>query len=269
MKDINKNKTIRIETIHSPPHQRSVALREQEGARHSGMSRTPIARAFEVIAYKKQYEAKHGGTLSSQALGHLYETKANFNELSEPVSKTFVEAALTCYNRALNIPCIRAVLLTMESKYGVKNPFQSIFTLEALVRRCERQEFIEWGVASIEHQLMAKYALPGEINSKTITGKNQGGKGIADRCNLRRSFGQLIASSYATKFDNETREVIRKMSMSHADYYTLFGTPVNSHKHDISWISLLPLSGQMLVRFMEVSLHPKKNSALCGPPMFS
>eukprot|EP00959_Pyramimonas_sp_CCMP1952_P474786 9503848-Pyramimonas_sp.AAC.2 len=215
-----------------------------------------MARAFEIMVYKRDQELKCGTTLSAETLSKMYSEKGELNDLSESVSKSFVDAASTCHRRALSIPSIRDLLLKCEAQYGIVNPFQSIYTLEALVKRAETEDNIMWAIASILHALKARYMMVSEINSRTVVGKGTGGKGIVDRANLRREFSDLLASTYAQKFSPDTRDVVMKITRSHVEYYTLFGEP-GDLGHDISWVALLPESGQMLVRFVEV-LPPHK-----------
>ena len=55
-------------------HWRSVQLREEYGQKHSGMSRTPVARVFEIVAYKRRVEST-SGNISASTLAELYSTK--------------------------------------------------------------------------------------------------------------------------------------------------------------------------------------------------
>ena len=231
------------------PLARSVQLREQEGARHAGMSRTTLARAYEVVSYMQQ----HGNKISSAKLAELYATKGGLNELSEEVSVKFVDASLYVNKRALSVPGVRKALLAIEARHGIKTPFQSIYTMRALCEKAERQEFIEWAIDSLMHEVMIGQLLLTDINIRNILGKSPGanGRGLIDITNLKRAFALLIASTYSVKFDIETRNIISTMTASHGEYYRLFGHPEDKKAKNISFMAELKESGQMLVRFVE------------------
>ncbi len=224
-------------------------LREQEGARHAGMSRTTIARAYEVVAFADAY----GKNTSAAKLAEMYTSKGALNELSEEVSVKFVDAALYVKKRALSVPNVRKALLDIESKHGVKTPFQSIYTMRALCEKAERQEYVEWAIDSLMHEVMIGQPLLSDINTRNILGKVAGAnnRGLIDSTNLKRAFALLIASNYSVKFDMDTRNLISTMTTSHSEYYKLFGHPEDKKAKNIAFMSTLKESGQMLVRFVE------------------
>jgi hypothetical protein len=235
-------------------HWRSVQLREQMGAKHAGMSRTPLARAYEVIAYKARCETT-SGTLTPEMMEEIYAKRGELNELSEKVTKSFIDAAVTVHARALSIPAVQQLLTGMERHYGIKTPISSIYTLDAIVKRVDSDECIEWAIASLLHQVEESHLLITDLSVRNLTGKGQGGKGLIDLACLRRRFLRFLAFTYVEKhpFDLETKVAMRKM-LDHSVYYTMFG--MKNAKVDISWISLLPLSGQNLLRLAEVSSNP-------------
>ena len=51
-------------------------------------------------------------------------------------------------------------------------------------------------------------------------------------------------------FPPETKAAVRRLAKSHAEYMNMFST-VRFPFTDISWVSLLDLSGQQLLRLME------------------
>lgn len=222
------------------------------------MTRTSLARAFEVVAY---WQANN--EIPAAKLADLYSSKANLNDLSEPVTCGFVSACLTVNKRALAVPSIRDKLLKIDADHGVKGPFSSIYTLKALVERGERHEYIEWAIDSIIHDINMGTCFISDITYRSIYGgKANGNRGIVDKSNLRKAFGILLASSYGTKFDVETRDRVSLITSSHQAYYNMFGNPQDKTPTDISWMSVLPESGQMFIRFVEAPLQRTKTSEL-------
>ncbi len=210
-----------------------------------------MARAFEVVAY---WQANN--EIAATKLADMYASRANLNELREAVTSGFITAALPVHKRALSVPSIREKLLQIDAEYGVKSPFASIYTLKALVERGERQEYIEWAIDSIMHDISLGTTFLGDITCRAIYGgKANQGRGLVDTSNLRKAFGILLVSSYSTKFDVETRDRVRLMSSNHTAYYNMFGHPMAKKPTDISWMSILPQSGQMLIRFVEAPLR--------------
>jgi hypothetical protein len=46
-----------------------------------------------------------------------------------------------------------AILDKAETEYGTKTPFQSIYTIEAIIKRADGDDMIAWFVASIMHAI--------------------------------------------------------------------------------------------------------------------
>ena len=234
---------------------RAVVIREAAGAFHAGMSRTPIARSYEVLSYKKN------GVCSAKKLADLY--KGKLNELSEDVSESFVDASITVHNRALGIDSIRQLVHNAEEKFGVKTPFRSIYTLELVVKRAETTPFIEWCVASIMHFLEEGSITMTSLSQRELTGKGKGGKGELDLFVMQRKIGKHLTNVWMERhaFTGEVVEICRNMTSDHTKYYELFGKPGDT-THDISWMTLLNVSAQKFLRLIEAWGAPIKATKL-------
>ena len=224
---------------------RAVVLREVAGAFHAGMSRTPIARSYEVLAYRKQI-----GDCSAKTLADLYKDK--LSEMSEDVSESFVDASVTVHNRALGIDSIRQLVQNAEEKFGVKTPFRSIYTMDMVIKRAETTPFIEWCVASIMHFLEEGSIRMSSLSQRELTGKGKGGKGELDLLVMQHKIAKQITNVWMERnaFTGEVVEICRNMTTDHTKYYELFGKPGDT-THDISWMTLLNVSAQKLLRLIE------------------
>ena len=97
-----------------------------------------------------------------------------------------------------------------------------------------------------------------DITQRRLTGKGQGGKGLVDVAMFRKRFGIFIAFTWVEKheIDIEVKTAIRRMIKDHTEYAAMMGT--SREKVEICWVSLLPPSGQQLLRIVEAS--PSKDS---------
>jgi hypothetical protein len=244
-------------------HWRAVSLRESMGAKHSGMSRTPVARVYEMIEYKKRTESITG-LISASALAALYVSKGNLNDLSEKISPSWVDTACTVFERALSVTRIKECIAKAEIKYGVKTPFQSIYTLECIIQKAGDEDDIAWTVESIVHGLDEEIYSLGDISQRNLTGKGQGGKGLVDAAVFRKRLAHFIAYTWVEKhpFDIELKSALRRMIVNHTEYSLMFGTMHT--KVDIMWVSLLEPSGQQLLRVLEALSVPTLSVRLLG-----
>ena len=62
-------------------------------------------------------------------------------------------------------------IIDAETKYGVKTPFQSIYTLERIVQRASNAEDIAWSLSSILFGLETDIYVMSDITERTLTGK--------------------------------------------------------------------------------------------------
>ena len=231
-------------------HWRAVQLREAVGAKHAVMSRTPIARVYELMEYKKKVEAK-SGSLAAATLADYYMRKGHLNELSEKVTKSWVDTACTVFDRMLSCPQIKEIITMAENEYGVKTPFQSIYTLECILCKARDEGEIAWTLASLLFGLHEDMYSLADITQRRLTGKGQGGKGLVDVAMFRKRFGIFVAFTWVEKheFDIEVKTAIRRMLKDHTEYAAMMGTA--QQRVDITWVSLLAPSGQQLVRIVE------------------
>ncbi len=137
--------------------------------------------------------------------------------MSETITITFVDAAVTVYNRALSVPAIRCLLDQAEIEFGVKTPFSSIYTIEAIIKRASHQEMIEWAVASILHMIKEEHCSVTDIGVRGITGKGTNAKGIVDMTNFRYRFARHVVTVIAERhpFHVETKAALVHMCKSH------------------------------------------------------
>lgn len=64
----------------------------------------------------------------------------------EPISKTFVDTAMTIHSRLLQIPAVEAMLLDMDSNSTKdNNPFNSVHRLQPIVSKCGNSKEIPCG----------------------------------------------------------------------------------------------------------------------------
>ena len=128
------------------------------------------------------------------------------NDLSEPASKSFVDAASAVYNRALTVPSVRAFIAEAEDEFGVRTPLASIYTLDTIVKRADGDHVIAWVIASILHSVHAGHLGLSDFGVRALTGKGSGGKGHIDVYNFHFKFLRFLAMPSWTSTPSAPRQ---------------------------------------------------------------
>ena len=73
------------------------------------LARTPVQRIFEIVQKRKQFNVKTSGEMVK-----LYESNMTMSSRSEKITPSFVDMALTIWDRALCKPGIQAIVLKVR-----------------------------------------------------------------------------------------------------------------------------------------------------------
>ena len=167
--------------------------------------------------------------------------------MSETVTASFVDCAVTVHTRALSVPAIRDIIFAAEEEWGVKTPFHSVYLIEAIIKRAKTEDNIAYACADI--CMVFRDGTLTHLSVRDVTGKGSGGKGVVDLALYKRDIMAHIAlvETKKHKIPNDTYDVVKRLASSDNDFLSMLGGS-NNPDFDITWMACLAPSGQMLVR---------------------
>ena len=156
-----------------------VQLRENAQVLAENIHRTALGRIYEIYAFKCTKE-QSVGKVTNDMIADAY-VKVRVSETAEKVTKTYVETALMIHKLLKANPCVKAVLITMDS--SVCNPINSLTKIRGLCVAVDKDaRKMKWTFETILDQWTYGRFEDGEtISSRDITGRAlMLGKGIVD-----------------------------------------------------------------------------------------
>jgi hypothetical protein len=159
-------------------------LRENMGQDHESMSRTALQRVYEIARFRETQLRVHGpGAGTAQAVFKAYErVKTAGNQ--QPYSQTAIDSSLTIMNRMLSIPSVQTRLLEADAWGRGENPFDSVYKLEALLRKGKDAAGITWLVDQIWYvvQHKGKPTDSDDLSVQGLKGKKTSETGATRTC---------------------------------------------------------------------------------------
>ncbi|CAK0790647.1 unnamed protein product, partial [Prorocentrum cordatum] len=132
------------------------------------------------------------GRLTNKDLAKLFEDQATYATGSEKFTETFIKAASTVWERLLTPPGPRAVLMALDDAYGLANPLNSVYVMEAFAQKTKNGVMLLWTLHGVQDCLDCTLTTPGELNNRALTGKNAGGKGLIDLLMFKKECGDFL-----------------------------------------------------------------------------
>ena len=190
--------TFYLHENHAARYWMSLQLREHAGATAEAVCRTSLQRIFEVMRFRDAVVKAFGAAAgTAAAVAQAYSEKLRVANNGVQVTKSFIDVALTVYDRMLKRPRIGAVLLEADAGPKEDNPFDSVYVLQACLSRGQTEPRIFWIVASIWQ--MCKYQIkpPRWFTVGAVRGTSESGnRGYCDLALFKLDclghlFGQL------------------------------------------------------------------------------
>jgi hypothetical protein len=234
----------------------AVAARERLGADFQAMYRTGPQRAFEIVSFRNRRQATTGIVLGAQALFDEYNASVQRAKGSE-FSASFVDTALTCYDRVLSNDTCRMLVLTAQEEFGQQSPYNSLYKLESYTKKAGRHDMnmLIWLLEATNDMTRNDQINPAELTVNNLTGKSKGGKGFLDLLMYKRHVRDAMLGSKLDEAltDSAAKAAIRKAFATHASYRSHFGGKVHgcTHAKDLSWLGIFKGSAHMFCRIME------------------
>jgi hypothetical protein len=158
-------------------------LRENMGQDHESMYRTALRRVYEIARFRETQLRVHGPAAgTAQAVFHAYERVKTAGKL-QPYSLSAIDSSLTIMARLLCIPSVQNRLLDADAWDRGSNPFDSVYKLEARLRKGKDTAGITWLMEMIRYVVQHK-SKPSESDDLSVQGlkgkKTNGNRGYAD-----------------------------------------------------------------------------------------
>jgi hypothetical protein len=152
-------------------------LNENMGQDHESMYRTALQRVYEIARFRETQLRVHGPAAgTAQAVFHAYERVKTAGKL-QPYSLSAIDSSLTIMARLLCIPTVQSRLLDADAWDRGANPCDSVYKLEALLRKGKDTAGITWLVDMIWYVVQHKSKPPDseDLSVHGLKGKKTNG----------------------------------------------------------------------------------------------
>ena len=259
---------------------KAVNLREEIGTQYATMYRSAVQRIFELVNWKKRIEKRDGvSNMSVTDVTTAWETNVTASSMGETVNYGFIDAALTVWNRMLSDPTCQQIVLTSEEEWGKRTPWDSVYKLELVIKRCGKDGGetslvnMRWVLASVSDMIKNEYAVPAFFTLRNLNGRGQpGNKGIQDvilyKMGLKMGCTKFMIELNTFKSDELDRanEYLR----SHEAYRSFFGhegevvSRAFLNRHPKCMKDIILFFGDPVV--FKISSAPSSSSNCCPTP---
>ena len=128
-----------------------------------------------------------------------------------PFTKTFVDNAITVWNRFLSIPKMREMALTLDDDHPFCHPFSTVNKTHIVVWKAKTHENIVEAATHINDVYRSGARSSGELGSRALSGASHGGRGLVDVFLRQRAAGNhmLNVTLDALNVDSDIKIAIR------------------------------------------------------------
>ena len=209
----------------------AVNTREVLGTTYSAMYRSAVQRIFEMCQWKERHEKASGLTLAPEAIVDIWKANVSVSAVGEEISYAFADAALTVWNRILSNDKCKQIIIDAENKWGKRTPWDSVYKLEGVVKRCGRPgdiatANITWCLAGVSDMILNDQQPSGFFTVRMISGRGHpGNKGVLDLLIYKKSVKQE-AMNYLRDlnvFASDELELVDQYLNNHESYRNKFG----------------------------------------------
>jgi hypothetical protein len=233
-------------------------MRERMVTRFGAVKRTVFQRIYEVVKTQERMAVDlKVKNVSAALVAGEYAKKSEISPESEPVSFSFVDAALTCYTRALCIPSVRAAIEFVESHNHAKHPFDSIYKLQGIVQKGVKRDRIEWMFSCVLDMVKSQERQPDEFAVTEFTGGKKKHLCLSDVLVMKLGLKNYLLGPWLGRleFNESFKELIRKNLASHSIYRAKLCALPDDKDADLSWRSGWPKSATETLFLIEVSVN--------------
>ena len=249
----------RAQDLHRPRHQaeQGHAAPGKHGLRRRGHDPLTNATHLRDRGFRNSLRDARGKVSVAEILAY-YERLC----MRDPVTKCFIDSALTVHSRVLTLPDAERLLLRMDGLPKAKNPFSSLQRLQTIVSKAQTdQQLLVWFLYGIAHMVEHLKVLP-DSPDLTMTGlagrKTASGEplshGTLDLLHFKKTahqhiFGTLAVNLRLDAAGGDWLLQAKQCYRSHEEYY-LSKVPAR----DLWRISMTPAQARFM-RFAEELIY--------------
>ena len=236
---------------------RSVNLREEVAQKFATLVRTLRERIYEVAGFKADQEKVIGKPLSSEAVEKLYKKNIKYSKLTEVVSKSFVDTAITVSTRVLALPSCVALLEWMDTNIDItKQPFTSIYAFQALVDRAKTKELIEYSLEGLIDGFRAGHLSKDDFATNRLRDQRESMVEVLMFTKVVKEhlLGQWIYELGIPKdHAQKACEVFKDFTSVRSKY-----NPFPGEEVDLTWMASYPQSSILTFEFLDEVVYGKE-----------
>ena len=228
-----------------------ISIRENYGTGFDLLFRSTVQRIYELAIYRDSQTAK----MTYKEVAQKWKSSVTFSTITEEGDakdwSSFVEVALSVYDRCLKHPVVQRLILDAEEKWGKQTPWDSVYKLETLVSKCGKPsgradtagplDRMAWVIRCVHDFLDSEQLQRTALSVRNLSGKGLfGHKGTADLLVYKYGLGVYIKDYLeGSVLDATQKAEIRKVFRDHETYRAAFGSPGHMAEHDLSWMGAL------------------------------
>ena len=191
--------------------------------------------------------------MSVTDVAEVWSKHVETSPMSESITTSYIDAALTVYDRLLSIDEAKAIVLDAEERWGVKSPWDSVYKLEAVIKKCGRAspqttKKLLWVLGCVTDTVLYLELSPGQISVRALSGKGQpGGKGLVDYWLYKGCLRTHLTNTLLSELNipSEATSEIRGFFESHAIFRNLFGYKTENKPRQ--WLAKYSANVQKLI----------------------
>ncbi len=228
-------------------------MREDAVEMAETVGRTTLQRIYDIIRVKHELEVA-GKKSNADTISALFMSKLKIASSTETVNKTFVDSALTVWNRMLSQPQAADILKACDTTWGLHSPWNSVYKLQEVISRAQVPDAITWMLASLTDGVTCGTIAKGELTVRNIG--DRGTKYWGGMANLRRDLLTFLLTTYLDKdygWNASVKAKFRSCLQDHASVRkALTPAPGMEDLEDLTWQRDWPESAKTALELFEV-----------------
>ena len=222
----------------------------QECTEHGEVAQMSVRQwIYDVVGFKDSKEKELQKTMSAATVSKMYDDHMKYARGTERIKESFVDCAITIFNRVLNVPAANRWLGWCEEHLIAKSPWKSIYALQALVDRARTEDRVIWGLWGLVDHFRMEYI---DLGVFTISKLKDYRQSYVEILNLKLTVKKELLEQWLPKSGMDIQH-ISKIKEVMADFGTVRNsvTPYPGQSADTTWLIGRPLHVQRAVELIE------------------
>jgi len=210
--------------------------------------------SFDIAGFKSDKEAELNTTLTPERIAGMYSKNVKLAKSTEPISVSFVTAAISTHKRILSNPLNQALLSYLDANYTFDvHPIKSMYTLLAICDRASTPTKINFGLEGLVDGYRMDYFNIGEFTQARLKDPRQS---MVSVLNLKFDARTYLLGDWldGMNLNPQCKAKIRD-ALSSFEAVRRDLTPYNAGKIDLSWQATWPQSAVLTATFLEDMIY--------------